>query len=222
MLVTRPDDCADVIVTSLIARPYPLDERILTPILTRAGVEKVRSVSLLQADYAALDDVVRLSHDWKSERLLVPLDMRAAVSTVMRQHSAFSSSPCSLVVFGDKTSVPKQTGLSFGKLGACLATPDHMIFVCDKLQPEHFQPGGGQRNRILITGRTWSPAPEDWIRLKNAGYELIVAASIRPNQAVSDDLAQQISVESLPDFLYDLKRLGPLVLPLSDRHRPNR
>ncbi|MBD3404088.1 DUF4131 domain-containing protein, partial [candidate division GN15 bacterium] len=221
-LVTQPDGCADVIVTSLVGRPYPIDERVITPILTRAGVDTVRTVSVLQADYAAIDDVVRLAHAWNAGQLLIPSDMRAAVSSVMRQFSEDSVSLCSLVVFGDETSAPEQAGLSLGRLGACLATPGRIVLVCEKLQPAHLRPGADQRDRVLVVGRTWTPAAEDWIRLRTAGYSLIVAASIRPNQALSDDLAQQLSAESLPDYLHDLKRMGPLRLSSIDRNRPSR
>ena len=74
---------ADLILTNLIRRTYPIDERILAPALTRVGVSKLGRVVVLEADHGALDDLLRVTRTYHADSFLVAPELQNAVADVL-------------------------------------------------------------------------------------------------------------------------------------------
>ncbi len=62
----------DLVITELHDTEYPSEERIISPILKRFGVERLRHLVVLAADHGAVDDLMRLASVWKADSLLYP------------------------------------------------------------------------------------------------------------------------------------------------------
>jgi len=61
----------DLIITGIIARPYPLEERIFESALSSLNVKRIGKVFVQSAEYGAMDDIVRLSNRFGVKELYV-------------------------------------------------------------------------------------------------------------------------------------------------------
>ncbi|MCB2229384.1 ComEC family competence protein [bacterium] len=200
----------DLVITSVIDRNYPVDERIILPILKRQSVDRLRTIVVLDLPYNAADDVLRLATATRARRLLVPRSLSATFADVL----AADSADCTFELdsFSGRPPFPDSPGWAVGEGEVHFRQADILVTIVDQVRQHHLESAvsGGS---ILIVGRTWSPSPDDWIRLHWAGYQLMVASSVRRHPVESAGADGVIEDEGAPLYLYDLKKLGPLELP---------
>ncbi|MFH1686593.1 MAG: ComEC/Rec2 family competence protein [bacterium] len=80
MIVKQPQQTvADLLILRISARRYPLDERVLSPALEAAGVSRLGSLVVLQADFGVLDDLARLALEYRADRVVTAAELRSAM-----------------------------------------------------------------------------------------------------------------------------------------------
>jgi ComEC/Rec2-related protein len=90
----------DLIVLGAQARRYPLDERILAPALKAVGAERLGWLIVCDADYAALDDLLRLATRFEADSVGVAEHLhKACLDHILREETPFEVAR--LVPFGD-------------------------------------------------------------------------------------------------------------------------
>lgn len=62
---------ADLIVTGLSGRTYPIHERIIIPVLENHNIDNIHRLFILSSDYAALEDLLRLSDQFPVDSVLI-------------------------------------------------------------------------------------------------------------------------------------------------------
>ncbi len=61
----------DLVITGVMARPYPLDERIFETAFNDLGVRKIGRIFVLSAEYGAMDDIIRLANKHAAKELYI-------------------------------------------------------------------------------------------------------------------------------------------------------
>ncbi|MBU8934190.1 MAG: ComEC family competence protein [candidate division Zixibacteria bacterium] len=75
----------DLIITGMLERDYPIDDRILVPMLERFDIKALHSIFVLSADYGAIDDLVRVGNRLAAETVIVPKRLEFSFRDIIRQ-----------------------------------------------------------------------------------------------------------------------------------------
>ncbi len=62
---------ADLLVTGLYGRTYPIHERVIIPVLEHHDIDSIHRLFVLSSDYAALEDLLRLSDQYPVDSVLI-------------------------------------------------------------------------------------------------------------------------------------------------------
>lgn len=205
---TKPD----LVITGLSRQSYPLDERVFQPMLRRYGTEKLSHLIFLNADYSALQDILRLSAMLGVDTVYAGRDLAASVSDT-RNGMGDSKPQAPVILFGGQTTALDQSGYSLSQDRMTLRLNGRQLDIVDQVRFESLLSSAVPPGSTLVIGSQWHPSADDWIRLTQAGYERIVCAKIeQPREAAWPDA--ELSLDALPDYLYDLSRSGPMTLRL--------
>lgn len=74
---------ADLIVTGLAGRDYPVDEQILLPLLEGLQTDRLRSLVIVAADYDAADDLIRLARKLHVQTIYAAADLKQVFADVV-------------------------------------------------------------------------------------------------------------------------------------------
>jgi ComEC/Rec2-related protein len=198
----------DLIITGLSRQSYPLDERVLQPLLRRHGYEGLSRLIVLDADYNALKDVLRLSAKLAVDTVYAGRGLAASIEDIHSQtgESAFQTP---VVFFSGQPVQVEQGGYFLSEDRVTWRQGDSQIDVVDQVRLKALTLSPLRSGGTLVIGRQWYPAAEDWIRLRQAGYERIVCAEIeQPRESLWPDT--ELGLDALPDYLHDLSRSGPM------------
>ncbi len=189
----------DLILTGLTAKPYPLHERVLAPLLDRAGTAHVRSVILLSADFNALDHILRLTDSLAVERLYLHRRLRASYADFVRFGGLEPTTP---VVFFGGTAADSTgfTGFRLDNAGVRLQCGGGQLVVAD---PRAQPPAPDLQPAVLIDPRRPLRLADGLSRLGSGRYSWVVCAKI----AQGDNRGQVI-----PPRLIELSRVGEIRL----------
>ncbi len=150
---------ADLILMGIERRDYPIDERILTPLLKELGISRVGAVFLMSADYDAIDDVIRGASAFGGERLLIPPGLEKSV----REHCRTDSTFLPLAVWRKVRARPRGPGyyprdnellVQFGK--------HQLLFACGRPGRSPTTTIDGKLD-ILVTNRLASVLQQRWL-----------------------------------------------------------
>jgi ComEC/Rec2-related protein len=206
---------ADLIITRLSRKAYPIDERVLEPMLRRHGVAGLNRLFVLAADYDAVDDILRLAHNWSVDSLFVARRLASSVAD-LRAGADSARYHGEVVCFGGHSlgAVAHSYELEEGAIRLSLS-PSFRADIVDHLATEMFESSPLEAEAVLIVGRRWSPSAHDWIQLYRAGYDRIVCAEFeQPIMSSWPDL--ELEPDAIPpDFVTDLSRSGPFRISLS-------
>jgi competence protein ComEC len=204
----------DLILTGLSRRAYDLDERVLEPLLQSRGVDSLRYLVALEADFAVLDDLARLAQTWRVKAVYLSHHLEASwLDAVSPEASAQAEMPVRF--FGGR--IPDDElieGLRLVEGAVIVRAGERKIVFVDRLKTGRLEPATTGIRRTLVIGDTWSPAPADWIRLREAGFGTIVCSRFEqtgpgwPDDELNPDLIP-------PEFVKDLSHLGTWRLRLT-------
>lgn len=197
----------DLIITGLLARNYPLDERILAPLLYEREVGQLNGVFLLSADYDALDDLLRIASSFAARSFYAQRNLAPSLSDVMGRMSD-SPSTIDLHYFDGPAPASTASGYYLGDSKITIMLEHTRIDIVPRLLAEHFQPVAFGGPAVLVIGSKWTPAPDDWIRLHQAGYDRIVCVKLEQGESSAWPDAELDPDGAPPDYIWDLSRTG--------------
>lgn len=208
-------DNADLILHGAGAREYSISGRILTPWLTRLGIERIDKCFVLGAEYNALGDLFSLHDSIPIQEFYLPQALRQSVTDVL-SHSGRNH-----LVPGVRylNSVESQTGIESGYCaspnGLRLVTPSGDIWFADNLLQLSAVPGGtAMPVFVVLASRTQvSPVGDT---LSQAGARAIICADIAQPREGNRAVPARMPTSVRPDFWIDLRASGELVIRLSD------
>jgi len=198
----------DLIVSGLSRQSYPLHERVFQPMLRRHGVTCLSRLIVLGADYDALKDVLQLSAELQVDTLFAGRDLQASIEDILR-HAGDSIVPTPALYFGNHSLPPDQEGYFLSENLVTWRRGGVRIDFIDRPSLESLAGSMLTPGSTLVIGRQWRPVADDWIRLRQAGYEKIICANVeQPDETAWPDA--ELNFDALPDFVHDLSRNGPV------------
>ncbi len=201
-------DEADMIVSGIHGRNYPVDSRIIQPQLKALGVGSIRNLFVLTAAYDGLDDLLRLSDEYRVKRIFVSKKHSAGFREVLgRMENPMTG--MEVVTFSNLSTGgctrppcyrPCENGIS-------IDLDQVEIVVCDKLLPGRFEQAGERPKRILVIGKSWYLSPEMLARLRSEGFGAVFCSKIEQRNSPS-------TADNFPIEVQDLSVTGTLSLSL--------
>jgi ComEC/Rec2-related protein len=207
LVMDRDSRQADLIVTGLYGRDYPIHERIINPILEREGVESVQRLFVISSDYTALEDLLRLADQHQTDSVLVHPRLLPSARDLQLQE-AVGHSLDGLIAWTDLPVSPVGDGYYPADDRLLLIKNNHRIsFLADWPTPTERWP---QAELLVVNARL--TLPEDsalFTRTKSA--QTIICARIEQDDSTSQpprDVAAEI---------IDLARTGYYRIALNGR-----
>ncbi len=191
---------ADLLISGLRSRRYPVDSVVIIPFLERIGINTVATLAVKDIEYSAIDDVLRLANSVRAGTLLIPNDERHAFQDWRDIEKKFSGSKM-LISPGVSNSL--STGIFVDAEG--LSWLDSLM---------HFNASrtgsstGLQQKNSAWTIRLLSSA--DSSVLRNPDYDLLLCAGFEQRNRLPDQLKP-------PNLVIDLSRTGGIRLYFSDK-----
>jgi len=201
VLKTEPGSpSADLIILGARAQRYPLEERILAPALTAVGADRLGWLIVCDADYAALDDLLRLATSCEADSVGLAEHLYRACLDQNR----LVESPTDvgrLIQLGD-AGVVSDDSVKLVAEGLVIVDPPLVIKHAHRPAAQSTGTVSDSLFRVTIVsvpaGLSLSEA-SDWL---DDGVNLIVCAKVE--QPVSPD----IPVSGAGERLWDLRRDG--------------
>ena len=206
------DSASDLVITSLDAKGYPLDERVFLPLFERLGIDRARRLFVLEADYDALDDIARLAILVHAERLCLESGLSPSWSD-LTAHIEYDNLP-PVDFFGGAGESLDSLGIIAVKGAVHLVLPNARVsFAAD---PEMVAKAADSRQTdVLVLGERRPVAASDVLRLRALGYSALVCSKFEQGEGFwPDDETNPDFVP--PEFVHDLTRRGRWILSLAD------
>ncbi len=77
----------DIVLTGIESRDYPIDERILEPLLKQRSISKLGRIIVFGAGFDALDDIIRLAQQFDADSVLLPGELIPSFRDASRAES---------------------------------------------------------------------------------------------------------------------------------------
>jgi ComEC/Rec2-related protein len=202
---------ADLIVSSTSVRIDNLDTRLLQPVLDMNRVKRLRYLFVMSSPYDNIDDLLRLARQYRCSTVYVAATHRASFEDFLTYYSDLAS--VSIVYFGGRDSLETPLGYSLSESRIVLRS-QHRIFLFSGSSTDNEMPNlpVSSDPTLVLTAR-WMPGPDDWIRIRERGFALVVCSRIEQIRSDSNEETPADQVDLvLPEFLIDLRRTGPFHL----------
>ncbi len=213
-LVSHPSgELPDLVLTGLQDSEYQVDAAIFGPWLSAKGVDSLHTIFVLTAEYGAIDDCLRLAAVYRVDTVSFSSQLRHSVSDVILTDSSLTAVSDHLCYFSTQSDqMPDGDGCYAGKSGVLVWLEGSAVLLTDRLRECHLDQAPAPGTTALVVGRKWRPTPSEWSDFYDRGYAGIVCSKIEPH-IVSDSYERDIAPGNvLPDYLYDLNRLGDIRL----------
>jgi len=205
---------ADLILTGLSGKNYPMEERILQPLLNDLSITKLSSLFVLDANYGALDDIIRLAHLYRPSTLYIHQALGSGFSDVLARDSSGISAPA-VSYFRETTGSIPDSGYYADDHGLWLCRPGSVLLFSSRIRARHFSTLPVPESPVLVLGELWRPSATDWILLRESGYRFIICSRVEQYfEEIAPD-SDNTPDKVLPGFIVDLSRAGSFRLPLS-------
>jgi ComEC/Rec2-related protein len=206
-VLTLPDQSSptDLIVTGLSRSTGSSGGVVLESILGRAGITRLHRLIVLSADYDAVRDILRLARELQVDSVYVCHDLDRIVGDLqIRGDSTVFSGP--LLFFGDVKPQVAGSGCYLGGDGVCLMRGTLRVEIAARANSAIPTNLSSENNNVLVIGSRWKPKVEDWIRLRQAGYDQIICADFeQPGKDTRPDV--ELDPDAVPpDYIIDLSR----------------
>ena len=207
----------DFIITDMLGQKYPIDEKIMSPFLERAGVEKLDRIFIMAASYKALDDILRLAVNFDASRIYIPAELRASLTDVRTLYEYPGTDSLVFVCYADGAQAITGSGFYPSPNGFWAVFDQVKILFVNKLSLDAAEFPPDFRETLIVIGRKWLPAAEDWLRLRRVGFDRIVCSKIEPYRSSPSDYDDFYTDKVLPEYIYDLEKTGYLSFTLPVR-----
>jgi ComEC/Rec2-related protein len=207
----------DLIITDLVSRKYPVEEKILKPFLERAGIERVDRIFLLASPYNALDDILRLAVGCKTSQIHAPASLRASLMDARALGNLPETDAVEYVFHAGSGEEIDGPGYYPSSTGLWVVLDRARILFVNELSTETAGVMPGLREDLIVIGRKWQPSAEDWLRLHRAGFEKIICSKIEPYRPPPEEYDEICPDGILPEYIYDLDKTGYLGFTLPVR-----
>lgn len=206
-----PPGYADLVILGAVGKEYRLDEKVFAPALAADGVTRLGRLLILGARFDAVDDLLRLADSLHADTVMAGESLRPTIADVLaREEIRFGQ----IRYFGDGESMADGDGYRAQESEIVFRQRGRAVTFVEDIAALREAPGYA-RSGILVIGRRWQPSPEDWLALRQQGYERIVCSRIElPNEKSRSDPSPRFDRE-LPDFLWDVSRRGEAALRLA-------
>lgn len=210
-IIQKPkSDYADIVITGLSAKKYPIEERIIYPQLERSGITQINSLFLLSAEYGALDDILHLTEKYMVKEVYLNRYLIRSFEDVLK-NGMVNPRKFELTVYSDIQADIQREGYYPSQVELLLNFVTTQIVFSDRLRPEYFQTAG-DKEKILVIGKTWQASLEDWAKLYRAGFKKIICPKIEQSDQFIDPEEPYVQNGYQGDYMYDLSRVGRLTL----------
>lgn len=205
---------ADLIITGMIERKYPVEEKILTPVFEKARLDKIKRLFILTADFKAIDDILRLAELFRVEKIYAAAYLKASLTDILARGNFHFPEAFDISFFSPAVEPKTFPGYYADEKGFWLILEHSRVLFTNRVTEAVFAPNEDKHQSILVIGECWSPSENDWASLSGAGYGIIICSKIEPPFHLTSGFTASYHDRSRPDFLYDLERQGPLYLSL--------
>jgi ComEC/Rec2-related protein len=172
LLIDHHTRQADLIVTGLYGRDYPIDERIILPILENHAIDSLHRIFILSADYAALEDLLRLADRSSTDSVLLHPRLLPSAQD-LRLQKALGDNLSDLAVWSGQPARPAAEGYypSGNRLDIVIA--DRKITFLADLHP---LPETLPQSELIILGARLNPAEHSAVLdALHSGHTLVCA-----------------------------------------------
>ncbi|MCK4302203.1 MAG: ComEC family competence protein [candidate division Zixibacteria bacterium] len=218
-VISRPEAReGDLLITSLVGRQYPVDERILAPALRKIGVDRIGAFIVQWAEYSAIDDLLRLARDYGAVRVHVATGIRNSFMDVNNFQGILADS-VDIVGFApsDDNTLIESGGYHAGT--GCLRAEVGPVTVLWTGEPAAglLRRASARQQTVLVVDRPFRPCQSDFAELAEAGCSAIICSEIEQCPRPDDSKATGSPDDSArPDFVIDLTRVGATLVTLYD------
>ncbi len=190
VVIRQPDySGSDIVITTLAARDYPIDERILLPLFEDVDAHPVRRVVVMGLDFAAVPALLRIrealveTEIWVSEQ---------AFASIVHHDSAATGR----LLWYPETEPIEATGLVPGADQTIVSVDGHPVSIRRSwvADPTIYSPGG------LIIGTGVVPPVDQLVALTRQPPAFLVAPFLPP-QLDTTGWAHSLSSEPMPAFV---------------------
>ncbi len=214
-LVSTPGNPeGDLVLAGLASKEYPVDERILSPMLEGQGIKSLRRMFVLSTSYPAIDDILRLARQYHTDSLIIARDFEPSVVDVLG--SSGRSDAFQIVYYQGRTQRDSGQGFSVSEDGLLVKVRDRRILITDRLRAANLRTEGDRGEMVLVIGEPWHANARDWIAVKSAGYSRLVCSKIELYRSSELDRAEMQPDLVRPGYLHDLGESGSVRLHLSN------
>ncbi len=135
-VIVKENDCnnGDLIISGLYDRDYPIDDRILKPLLEGLEIEKLNSVIIISSDFGSLKDLANLITDFEFDSVYVPVTLEKSFRDIINQ----SDSPVlseKVIVYAGRPNLASEIGLFPFESGMAANIGRERIFISNFLDP---------------------------------------------------------------------------------------
>lgn len=203
---TRVSGQADLVVIGMKGSSYPMDERILAPMFQFSGIKKLRNIFVLNIQFDAVDDLLRLAKQFDVESIYVDKSQLALFGDVAATDPTWLAQTALIQYAVNPSAISGPGFYPFENNLLVRGENSRIWFSSDFIEDLKNIPESGKRGTIVTSAKI-DLSPIDRDRLLAVGIDRIVCAenkqrglSERPNRpdiAVIEiiDLSSQGTVE---------------------------
>ena len=198
---------ADLVVTGLSVKAGSSGETILSGVVRRSGVTRLRRLVVMSADYSALGDILRIARTLAADSVFVRRDLEPSARDIRsRGDSTIYVGP--LLAFSGRIEPHEARGFYLTDQTVRLVLGGLQVDVVDRPSHEKIPTESRGLSRVLVIGNRWRPGPDEWIERRRVGYDRIVCADFeQPARSTWPD--SELDPDAVPpDYVIDLSRLG--------------
>ncbi|MFZ1685117.1 MAG: ComEC/Rec2 family competence protein, partial [Candidatus Zixiibacteriota bacterium] len=152
---------ADIIVTGLAEKEYPVDERVFGPLLKSKGIAKVQKLIILGASFGALDDLVRFGQSYRADSVYVPVLLKHSFKDALVLSGLDSTRGVTVAYFGSgiQDSVRPGYYLSTGSVLLRMQGSEYLFIRSGDVKEIQLRSRAGE---TVITGGSFGPSASEW------------------------------------------------------------
>ncbi len=214
VMVIKPNESsqADMIITSLRSKEYPIDEYILVPLLRQLKINTLENIFLLSAEYDAVDDVLRLAKKMSASRFVIPAGLENSVQDIIR-FSLNSVFPVDITIAGKSPADTRKIGYYPFEGGIVVNLGKEVFTVVNRLTPKVREYSSDGQSSILVVGYPVKQGNIDWDLLSEDRYPKIICSKII--HSTSKKLPSALSItDTIPKYVTDLTQAGSFYLQI--------
>lgn len=173
---------ADLILTGLKNRDYPVDSVIIQPKLKQKNVSDLRYLFVLSSEFNAWFDLLRLSKQYHVDSVFVPVKQYTAVldAATLGHYDSIKKK-----IYPLHVSPKKESGYYYFHNSIYLNYQHRLIQFTDRLRNSNFEPPGEGIRQTVIIGESWYVNSDDCVRLFQNGTIRIICSKFYQQPGVS-------------------------------------